>query len=156
MAQAARRSGVEADRGGGGVGGGRAGCLRSVPGPRGGPGHPPAGGAGDAAAGEVVPCAEGVRGGGGGGVCFPGAGEGEGAMRRLAVVAVLVAQGVFAAAPPLWLRPLTAEEQKEIAAWQQRLERHVAAGEFAEAARLAGQIAAYREKRQGAWHWRVI
>jgi tetratricopeptide (TPR) repeat protein len=62
----------------------------------------------------------------------------------------------FAAAPPARPRNLTAQEQKEVDALQMRLNRHFAAGEFEQAARLAEQIAAFRAQRQGRRHWQSI
>src|SRR5579859_4006567 len=71
----------------------------------------------------------------------------------LLVVAVSAARAV---APPAQPRDLTAREQKEVAVLQARLDRHATAGQFAEAARLAEQIASFRAHRQGARHWQAI
>src|SRR5262245_44043344 len=79
-------------------------------------------------------------------------------MRRSIGLAVLMvaATASWAAAPPGQPRALTAEEEKEVAALEARLGRHAAAGEFEEAAKVAGQVAAYRRQRQGAGHWQAV
>src|SRR5262245_34157883 len=79
-------------------------------------------------------------------------------MRRSIAVAVLMlaATAGWGAAPPGQPRNLTAEEQKEVAALEARLGRHVGAGEFEQAAKVAAQIASYRKQRQGAAHWQAI
>jgi tetratricopeptide (TPR) repeat protein len=69
---------------------------------------------------------------------------------------LLFTTAVPGAAPPASRRNLTAREQKEVAALRARLDRHFAVGEFAQAARLAEQIAAFRSRRQGAGHWQAI
>src|ERR1041384_6523661 len=61
-----------------------------------------------------------------------------------------------AAPPPARPRALTAQEQLEVARVEARLQRHANAGEFEEAARLAGQVAQLRRQRQGARHWQAI
>jgi tetratricopeptide (TPR) repeat protein len=79
-------------------------------------------------------------------------------MRSLLASAGLLFTAVVAwsAAPPPLPRNLTAQQEKEVDALDARLERHAAAGQFVQAARLAEQIVAYRERRQGARHWQVI
>jgi tetratricopeptide (TPR) repeat protein len=72
------------------------------------------------------------------------------------VLVLLSAFAAPAAGPPPLPRNLTAGEQKEVAAIQARLDRHYVAGELAQAARLAEQIAAFRTQRQGARHWQAI
>jgi tetratricopeptide (TPR) repeat protein len=77
-------------------------------------------------------------------------------MRRLpaSVVVLLVTMSVASGvAPPPLPRNLTAQEQKEVDALEARLQRHVAAGQFEQAAQLAEQIVAFRKHRQGAGHW---
>jgi CHAT domain-containing protein/Tfp pilus assembly protein PilF len=53
-------------------------------------------------------------------------------------------------------RNLTAQEHKEVRALETRLEGDAAEGKFAEAARLAEQVAGLRAQRQGARHWQAI
>src|SRR5262245_27876715 len=69
---------------------------------------------------------------------------------------VALAMAAWSAAPPAQPRALTDEEQKEVAALVTRQGRHVGAGEFEQAAKVAEQIAAYRRQRQGAGHWQAI
>src|SRR5262245_1469341 len=79
-------------------------------------------------------------------------------MRRSIGLTVLMlgATAGWAAAPPGQPRNLTAEEENEVAALDARLARHGDAGEFEQAAKVAAQIAAYRQQRQGAAHWQAI
>jgi hypothetical protein len=60
------------------------------------------------------------------------------------------------AAPSARPRALTAAEAKEVAALDRRLSAAVDAGRFEEAARLAGQVVALREKAQGKRHREVV
>jgi tetratricopeptide (TPR) repeat protein len=75
-------------------------------------------------------------------------------MHRLIGLAVLAgATAVWGAAPPVKWRALTAEEKKQVAAFEARVTRHQSAGEFEEAAKVAERIAKYRGERQGESHW---
>jgi len=69
---------------------------------------------------------------------------------------LLAAVVADAAAPPPRLRNLTAEQEKEVRALQIRLAHAAAAGQFAEAARLAEQRAQVRTRWQGKGHWQAI
>jgi tetratricopeptide (TPR) repeat protein len=71
----------------------------------------------------------------------------------LVLLGMAVVQG---AAPPARTRELTAQEQKHVAALQNRLHERSRAGKFEEAARLALQIAGYRLARQGKRHHETI
>src|SRR5262245_32568138 len=71
-------------------------------------------------------------------------------------LALLAAAAAWGAAPPALPRALTAQEEKEVAALNARLNRHANAGEFEDAAKVAQQIADYRRQRQGARHWQAI
>jgi CHAT domain-containing protein len=80
-------------------------------------------------------------------------------MRHLPTTFLVLLLGTLsadAAAPPARPRNATAQEQQELEALRVRLDRHAAAAEFDQAARLAEQIAVLRARLQGARHWQAI
>jgi tetratricopeptide (TPR) repeat protein len=74
----------------------------------------------------------------------------------MVIVGFLLAASAWSAAPPAKWRALTADEQKVVDAFNERLIDHLAAGEFEQIVNVAEQVVAYRQRRQGAAHWQVI
>jgi CHAT domain-containing protein/tetratricopeptide (TPR) repeat protein len=75
-------------------------------------------------------------------------------MGRFACGLLLTTTALYAAAPPPWPgRALTAEERREVARLQDRMETHRLKGEFEEVGRLARRVIELRERCQGPYHW---